>query len=393
LGSLAKGSKTVIGDQEFSLLAQEYWRRCRATLVCVDAQGALCHGKPSCQPTGCLPQCAEIRRRAVFEALRWGEPSVTSCPGECAVWAVPLMTNSRVYGGLVALGVPLDKDHLHREFTSERIREACTTLRLLAEEHNLTNSALLELRRLALDRETDRAKAIHLLKSNGYDSIREIYLREEAALLAAVKRGERKVAREILNRVLVGIYHFGSQRKDLLKSVILELVVMLCRAAVEAGAEPSELLGANFHSITELAALNEEKDLCHWLTNMLERQMDAIRDHRQYPNTVLLGKAMAYMREHVGEELDRDVVARTAGLSGSHFSHLLKAKLGQTFTQLLGQYRIDQARQLIVRTTHSFAEIAAECGFTDQSYFGKVFQRYTGLTPGDYRRRHADWHC
>jgi AraC-like DNA-binding protein len=207
--------------------------------------------------------------------------------------------------------------------------------------------------------------------------------------LAAVKQGERKEARKILNRVLVGIYHFSGPRLDLLKSVLLELVVMLYRAAVEAGADPTELLGRNYRSLTELASIHDEQALTHWLTHVLERQMDAIRSHRVYPNTVLLGKALAFMRDHVAEDLNRAEVARNSGLSSSHFSRLIKEKLGRTFTDLLRQYRVDQAKRLLRRTTHSLADIAGEAGFSDQSYFTKVFQRYTGMTPGDYRRQNV----
>ena len=78
---------------------------------------------------------------------------------------------------------------------------------VVVETRNLTNAALLQLNRMDLGRETERAQAIHILKASTYDSIREVYLREEPALLSAVKRGERQEARKILNRVLVGVYH------------------------------------------------------------------------------------------------------------------------------------------------------------------------------------------
>lgn len=173
---------------------------------------------------------------------------------------------------------------------------------------------------------------------------------------------------------------------DLLKSMVLELVIMLCRAAVEAGAEPSELLGVNYHSVTELASIKDEKALSDWLAGMLERQMEAVRDNQKYPNTVLLGKALAYMKEHIGAKLGRNDVARNAGLSPSHFSHLMKEQLDRTFTEQLGQYRIDHARERLIRTSLSIAEIASECGFSDQSYFCKVFHRYTGMTPSGLSR-------
>ena len=115
--------------------------------------------------------------------------------------------------------------------------------------------------------------------------------------------------------------------------------------------------------------------------------MDAIRDHKRFPNAVLLGRAAAYMEEHLGEPLDRDSVARAAGLSGSHFSRLIRERTGRTFTDLMAQYRVDRAKTLLRRTGKSIVQIAMECGFEDQSYFSRVFKRYTGTTPRSYRGR------
>ena len=59
---------------------------------------------------------------------------------------------------------------------------------------------------------------------------------QEPLLLAAIRRGDRGEARRIINHVLVHIYSAGEERSDLLKGLLLELVVMISRAAVEAGA-------------------------------------------------------------------------------------------------------------------------------------------------------------
>ena len=298
-------------------------------------------------------------------------------------WGLPLMTNSLVTGGLLVEKISLEGGEPGE--ISRKIRAAAARLLDLMEKANLVNSDFLRARRNESRRERERAEAIHALKNRLYDSIRDLYLREEPGLLAAIKRGERQAAREIINRVLVGIYHAARSRPQLLKSLALELVVVMSRAAVESGADPSEVLGCNFESATALAELTDEEEVSSWLCGMLERVMDAIRDHKQFPNAVLLGRAVAFMEEHLGEPLDRDSVARAAGLSGSHFSHLIREKTGRTFTDLMAQYRVDRAKTMLRRTDKSIIQIAMECGFEDQSYFSRVFKRYTGAAPRAYR--------
>ena len=95
--------------------------------------------------------------------------------------------------------------------------------------------------------------AIPLLEHRPYDRIRELYLYLEPSLMAAIRRGDRGEARRLINQVLVHIYSVGEERSDLLKGLLLELVVMMSRAAIEAGGGQSEVLGMNFRFLTRLA--------------------------------------------------------------------------------------------------------------------------------------------
>lgn len=371
----------------FEPLATAYLRAWGLPCVLVDGGGDVVAGTSACARRAGDAECAAARVRAIEEALRWGEPSMLLCPSGDVMWAAPVMENSVVLGGVVVEGAVVDSPGADNgSLSPSEIRRAASDLLTLAEEANLTNAALLELRRLEARRESERAEAIHELKGHNYQSIRDIYLVEEPALIAAIKRGDRPAAREILNRVLVGIYYFGRERPTLLKSFILELVVTMSRSAVEAGGDPAELLGSNYSTFADLARIDAEEELCAWLVSMLERMMDAIKSNRQYPSTVLLGAALKYMQDHLQDDISRDDVANVACLSPSHFSRVVKQTFGRSFTELLAKMRIDRARELLVRTEKSLIQICLDCGFSDQSYFTKVFQKYTGRTPGEYRR-------
>lgn len=368
----------------FETLAKQYARAWGLMLVLADTRGGIVADEAPY--SGCRNDsaCAEARRRAMYEALRWGEPSMLLCPAGYVIWAVPLMQNSVVTGAIVAEKAVVGSDN--DPLSPEELRLAVSDLLAMAEEANLTNAALLELRREAAERESARAEAIHEVKGQDYQSIRDIYLLEEPALISAIKRGDRPAAREILNRVLVGIYYFGRERPKLLKSFILELIVTMSRSAVEAGGDPTELLGANYSSFADLARIDSEEELCAWLVSMLERMMDAIKSHREYPSTVLLGAALRHMEEHLNEDISRDDVATVACLSPSHFSRVVKQTFGQSYTDLLARMRVDKARELLARSDKSLIQICLDCGFSDPSYFTKVFRKYTNHTPTEYRR-------
>jgi ligand-binding sensor protein len=133
---------TPLTPSLFEKIRKEYRRLHGYELICVDAGGnTVFAGKKVCR---CARHRSEkaFRRQAVLEAMRFGEPCVNLCPHGCQIWAVPLMRNEELLGGLVVAGVPLPGD---REATKRavRVHEACLGLLRLAETHNLTNRALL----------------------------------------------------------------------------------------------------------------------------------------------------------------------------------------------------------------------------------------------------------
>lgn len=227
--------------------------------------------------------------------------------------------------------------------------------------------------------------AIPLLEHHPYDRVRELYLYLEPALMTAIRNEDIGEARRLINQVLVQIYSAGEERSDLLKGLLLELVVMMSRAAIEAGAEQSETLGRNFKSITQLAELEDDEQLASWLRETLEHIMQTISKQRDFTPPLLITKALRYIRENIGNDLSRDDVAKHAGISPSHFSRLLKERTGRSFTELLRQARLDLACELLRDPSRTLADIAATCGFCDQSYFTNVFQDVKGITPKQFR--------
>lgn len=353
-------------------------------LVCGEA-GEVVHGDAPRTDCSCKGESNKQRIQAARQTLSFGEPIIgLCCENGYGQWAVPLMQNARLSGALVVQGIDLESGEAN---LSERVRSAAQGLLNLAIAENLTNAAALQVAHEKALKEKERFLVIEASKEAwSKDELRTTYLREEPGLLTAIKEGRTPEARSILNRILTNIYSIADENMELLKSSVLELVVMMSRAAVEAGADPSLLLGNNYRFITDLAAIDDEEDLAVWLRNMLEALIEQIHKSEAYPHFIVLNKALTYMEEHLHEPLKRDDVARHVGMSPSHFSKIMTERLGRSFTELLNQYRINRAKHLIVSTSYNLSAIALECGFFDQSHLSRTFRKSTGLSPGAYRK-------
>ena len=258
-----------IEQRMFDRVAAVYRSAYDLELVACRPDGMVVWRGPRAEALDTPTACTE-RELAIRESLRWGEPTFALTSDDSLTWAVPLMRNAAVLGGLVSRAPAALAPQLS-------LNRAAADLRRMAEHANVTNAALLESHRVAEGRERTRAEAIHALKSAPQYNLRQLYLLEEPLLAAAIRRNDRGAARHVLNKLLVGIHATAGDRFDLVKSFYAELVVTVSRTAVWAGGAPRELLQANMAGLGRLSTIGNEEHLAHWLRDMLEQAMDADR--------------------------------------------------------------------------------------------------------------------
>jgi AraC-like DNA-binding protein len=145
------------------------------------------------------------------------------------------------------------------------------------------------------------------------------------------------------------------------------------------------VLGMRFSHLTELAEIEDDEALAAWLRGTLEHIFTTIERQQSFDVPLMVGRALKYIRGNMDRELSRAEVARHTGISPGHFSQLLKERTGRSFVELLRETRVQAACEMLAQAGPSLSEIAAVCGFCDQSYFTHVFKDVRGMTPKQYR--------
>ncbi|MBS0341026.1 MAG: helix-turn-helix domain-containing protein, partial [Proteobacteria bacterium] len=100
-----------------------------------------------------------------------------------------------------------------------------------------------------------------------------------------------------------------------------------------------------------------------------------------------LQRVMRYVREHLHEEMSLQDAAAAAMLSPNYLAHLLKKQTDRTFTELVTERRIEQAKELLLASGANIGAVATQCGFRDADYFSRRFRQQVGLTPRAFRDR------
>ncbi len=97
-------------------------------------------------------------------------------------------------------------------------------------------------------------------------------------------------------------------------------------------------------------------------------------------------EAIKYIKGNFKEKLTLEMVASKVFVNPKYFSHVFKKEIGVAFTDYIIQLRIQYACRLLETTEYPAYRISYECGFSDPSYFNRVFCAKMNITPQTYRK-------
>ena len=83
---------------------------------------------------------------------------------------------------------------------------------------------------------------------------------------------------------------------------------------------------------------------------------------------------------------NRTKLADELRLTEQHVSKIINGYFGKSFTDLVNNYRLDDAKELLLRTKDPITDIAFNVGFNSITSFNRVFKNNTGVSPRDFRK-------
>jgi two-component system response regulator YesN len=354
--------------------------------------------------------CRAHRRKAIEESFRWGEPFISICPFGLVTFAVPLSRERRLFGGLLSgfsifpQMAPDMKEEVIQRIRRLRIRSDLgprtrMTFRIVSSE-GLRRSA-----RLLFDLtaaygmndveqiEESRAKSIQQFtianyleeaRSSHTDLLTSLAVMQNE-IIDKVVLGDLSGSREIINRFLGVILLESGMNFDMLKVRLLELIVIISRAAMGKGISADGLLGPRYSYLTDINAATGFDDLFWKVTKALENFTRAVSEERGRTALAHMTRMKDFLKKKFTTKVSAREVAAAAGLSVSRALHLFRQESGMSLSAYIAAQRIDYARYLLRNTERSMAEVASECGFFDQSHFTKTFRAIEGTPPLRYR--------
>ncbi len=357
-------------------------------------------------------KCNDTHLYGLYQAERFGGKYIYFCSLSLMHWVSPILSDGTVIGGLFC-GPVLAYDHADYmieevlndfEFTSDGKKNflkyigslpyinpsrvsSLSELLLITSRYLSDTPAALEEQGSSAEQQSDINSYIQYIKSMECEpEHKQKYpIEKERELLRQIAGADIQGARRTLNEILGSVFFSSGNKFEVIKSRVLELVVLLSRAALEGGADVEQIFGLNFRLLNNIHNYTTVEELSHWLSKIMVRFADLVFSLKSIKHTDVIYKAIHYMNNHYNEKIILDDVAAEISLSPAYFSKIFKEQTNDNFTHYLNKLRIGKSKSLLRNSSIPLVDIAGMVGYEDQSYFSKVFKKITGSTPGKYR--------
>ncbi|QKE71691.1 helix-turn-helix domain-containing protein [Arthrobacter citreus] len=238
-----------------------------------------------------------------------------------------------------------------------------------------------------LDLELSKGRSNFIFHSN---------LSYERVLLEYVKNGRIDKLKDIFDYSIVGEAELGllSKRNRLRseKNLMITGIALVCRAAIEGGLyDETAFTLSDFYiqQLEELESLNAILKLTEEAIMDFTKRVHQLNEEKYSPT---ITTCQHYIYDHLYDDITLDHLAKMSHLSPNYLSSVFKKEVGIPISEYIQRQRIEESKKLLQLTNYSISDIGTSLNFNDQSYFIKIFKKYTGLTPKQFRSNHFSEH-
>jgi len=339
------------------------------------------------------------------EARRWDGKYIYYCPLGLTFIAASVSEGGDMTGGIVLGPIVMGdmQDVLYdipepvmawavsqlNVFSTQKVRHASEILSAVTERISGFDRQKTEKPRSDKERLLYEINLIKDQYADGDPKSAELLLKFENELHLAILSGKKASALEMLNEVLAYIHVYSNFDVNAIKARHLELLVILSRATIEAGADPAETFRLSENVMSQVEQYADVDQLALWISDIVRRFVLQAFDLAQVKQSDVVFKTTNYIKRNCAGKLSLDSLAKEVYLSKSYLSSVFKKETGLSLTAYINKVRVEKSKKLLLEGNLSLAQISSQCGFKDQSYFTKVFKKDTGVSPKRFRDNHG----
>ena len=208
----------------------------------------------------------------------------------------------------------------------------------------------------------------------------------ERRMMQAVSQGMSHKVEQMMNNATSLI--FEKRADDPVRNFKNYLIITntLMRKAAEQGlVHPYYIDGLSSEFAKQIEKIKTATEGGELIREMARIYCALVKRHSMKHYSLPVQKVMTLIDTDLAADLTLRRLASLINVNASYLSALFKKETGKPLTEYVTRKRVEHAAYLLRSTSMQVQTVAQQCGILDVNYFAKMFKRYTGKTPKEYR--------
>lgn len=210
---------------------------------------------------------------------------------------------------------------------------------------------------------------------------------DENEILLQLHKKEKEIKLYFQN--LIAILRYESKNGiPMMRSKMIELLVILSRVMERAGMGSiysADMINKYMNSLLES---NSIESLGSIMLEAIDEFLKLMHESSNKPLNPNVNSMMQYIQKNYMKKLSLETIAESVNLSPSYAGKIFKKDTGMPIMTYVLKTRIEKAKDFLRNPHYQIEEIANNVGFSDASYFTKVFKKFEGISPTQFRKYH-----
>ncbi|WP_409343063.1 helix-turn-helix domain-containing protein [Paenibacillus sp. MBLB4367] len=125
-----------------------------------------------------------------------------------------------------------------------------------------------------------------------------------------------------------------------------------------------------------------------WFENLLQSAVHGLKKASENRDPII-SYVFHYLENHYNTDISLDMLSEHLNITANYLSTYFKDKTGLNISDCLNDLRVRKAKEMLCHVDHKIVEIATNVGYQNVNSFIRMFKRFTGVTPGEFRKMHA----
>jgi AraC-like DNA-binding protein len=255
------------------------------------------------------------------------------------------------------------------------------------EKLTLSDVAIYSEEQRSIKTQIEQRRTARVLGEAAHASEPHNVLAVEEALMEIVRRGDTAALQHWLREVpAIRGGTIASTQLRQLKNTFIVAVTLASRAAIRGGMREDDAFTLSDGYIQRIELLSDQSKIMNLQYNMILEFTEQVEKlHRTRYASGLAAEVANYVRHHLSEPVSTEKMASAFYLSRPYLSAKFRQETGETLTDFILREKTEEAKRLLRYSDKPAAAIGAYLGFSSHSHFIRVFKKYAGLTPNEYR--------